>query len=191
MKGILNDYPSMTKPDVKNYDYHLAALLAVIETASRIQPSGKQLESLKEKILKQAGNDLDKETIDGSVEYATDITRQVLTYAKDDGYRNFSDYPRYTPLNGEGYWFPTPPGYFAAIEPYFGKLRPFFLDSGSQFIPPPPASFNKNKSSAFYELMDSVYQTGDSSHKGRTGNCSFLGLQSFCIGRSGAFKSRP
>lgn len=160
MKGVLNNYPSMTKPDIKSYDYHLASLIAVIETASRIQPSGKQLESLKEKILKQAENNLDKETIDGSVEYATDITRQILAYAREDGYRNFSDYPRYTPVNGEGYWFPTPPGYFAAIEPYFGKLRPFFLDSGAQFKPPPPASFSKNNSSAFYILMDSVYQTG-------------------------------
>ena len=87
------------------------------------------------------------------------ITDQIMKYAKGDGYRSFSDYPRYTPLNGEGYWFPTPPGYIAAVEPYFGKLRPFFLDSASQFIPPPPALFSKSKSSVFYALMDSVYQT--------------------------------
>jgi hypothetical protein len=158
LKGVLNSYPAMTKPDIKNYDYHLAALMAIIETASRIQPSGKLLENFKEKILTQAEKDLDKETIDGSVTYATDITSQVLRYAREDGYRNFSDYPRYSPLNIEGSWFPTPPAYIAAIEPYFGKLRPFFLDSITSFTPPPPVPFNKNKSSAFYALMDSVYQ---------------------------------
>ena len=27
MKGIINGYPSMTKPGIKNYEYHLASLL--------------------------------------------------------------------------------------------------------------------------------------------------------------------
>src|SRR5687767_12530498 len=160
MKGILNDYPDIEKPGIKNYNYQLAALLATIETASRIQPSGKQLQALKEKILRQVENDLDEEVINGSVTYANVITTAVLKYAREDGYRNFSDYPRYSPLNSEGTWFPTPPGYFAAVEPYFGKLRPFFVDSVVRFMPPPPVPFNKNKSSVFYALMDSVYQTG-------------------------------
>jgi hypothetical protein len=160
MRAILNEYPSIVKPNIEKYDYQLAALLATIETASRIQPSGKQLQSLKERFLSQAEENFDEETITGSINYAAAITDQVLKYARDDGYRSFSDYPRYTPLNEEGCWFPTPPGYIAAIEPYFGKLRPFFLDSGSQFIPPLPAPFSKNKSSAFYVLMDSVYQKG-------------------------------
>src|SRR5205085_2799281 len=101
------------------------ALLAVVETASRLQPSGKLLQPLKEKILKQAKESFDEEVVKGSMQYATDITGQVLKYAREDGYRKFSDYPRYTPLEGDGYWFPTPPGYIAAIEPYFGKLRTF------------------------------------------------------------------
>ena len=57
MKGILNDYPAIEKPDIKKYNYQLAALLAIIETASRIQPSGKRLQFLKEKILKQVENE--------------------------------------------------------------------------------------------------------------------------------------
>src|SRR5215210_6836603 len=46
MRGILNDYPNIKKPGITNYNYQLAALLATIETASRIQPSGKQLQAL-------------------------------------------------------------------------------------------------------------------------------------------------
>src|SRR5204862_5662496 len=87
MIGLLNNYPSITKPDIKNYDYHLAALLAVIETAKRIQPSGKQLENIKEKSLTQAENNLDKATIHGSVTYSTDITSQVLRYSRTEGHR--------------------------------------------------------------------------------------------------------
>jgi hypothetical protein len=161
MKGILNDYPLIEKPDIKTYNYQLAALLAATETASRLQPSGKQLGFLKKDILSRFRNDLDEETITGSLEYAIAISDQIMQHAKKDGYRNFSDYPRYTPLDGEGYWFPTPPGYIAAVEPYFGKLRPFFVDSGSQFKPLAPVGFNKAKNSTFYKLMDSVYQTGN------------------------------
>src|SRR5688500_63522 len=54
MQGTLNSYPSISKPAIKTFDYQLAALLAIIETAGSIQPSGKQLESLEEKILRQA-----------------------------------------------------------------------------------------------------------------------------------------
>jgi hypothetical protein len=160
MKGVLNEYPAVTKPSFTSYNYQLAALLAIVETASRLQPSGKLLQPLKEKIVKQAEESFDEDVVKGSMQYATDITTQVLKYAREDGYRKFSDYPRYTPLEGEGHWFPTPPGYIAAIEPYFGKLRTFLLDTGIQFLPAPPIAFNKNKISAFYKLMDTVYQKG-------------------------------
>ena len=45
---------------------------------------------------------------------------------------------RYTPGTGVGDWVPTPPGFAAALEPTWGEVRPFGLDSGAQFRPPPP-----------------------------------------------------
>ena len=188
MKGILKDYPDIEKPTIKNYNYQLAALLAIIETASRIQPSGKQLHALKEKILGQVENDLDEETISGSVTYANAITAAILNYAREDGYRNFSDYPRYSPPNTEGTWFPTPPGYFAAVEPYFGKLRPFFIDSVVRFMPPTPAPFSKNKSSVFYALMDSVYQTGKNLTKQQQEIAAFWDCNPFALNDQGHLK---
>ena len=44
----------------------------------------------------------------------------------------------YTPGTGMGTWVPTPAGYLSALEPGWGKVTPFFMDSGSQFRPPPP-----------------------------------------------------
>ncbi|MGZ8553886.1 MAG: haloperoxidase, partial [Chitinophagaceae bacterium] len=44
MHGILNDYPDMQKSDsVKGYSYQLTALLAMMETAAKMQPSGSLL----------------------------------------------------------------------------------------------------------------------------------------------------
>ncbi len=87
------------------------------------------------------------------------VAKEILKYAKEDGYRTISDYPRYTPKEGSGYWFPTPPAFMAAVEPYFNKVRPFMIDSAAQFKPVHPTSFTSAKGSAFYSLMDSVYQT--------------------------------
>jgi len=188
MKDILNDYPSSDKPSIKKYNYQLAALLATIETASRIQPSGKQLQSLKKKILNEVDDNFDKETITGSVTYATIVTEQIMKYAKEDGYKNFSDYPRYAPLSDEGHWFPTPPGYIAAVEPYFGRLRPFFLDSGSQFIPTLPIAFSKNKSSTFYALMDSVCQIGKHLTKEQQEIAAFWDCNPFALNDRGHLK---
>ncbi|MEO6548171.1 MAG: haloperoxidase, partial [Ferruginibacter sp.] len=185
MKGILNDYPAIKKPAVQKYNYHLAALLATIETASRIQPSGKQLQTLKEKLLEQAEDEMDEETITGSVTYASAIVDQIMKYARADGYRKFSDYPRYTPVVGEAYWFPTPPAYIAAVEPYFSKLRPFLLDSCTQFQSAPPVPFDKNKSSLFYALMDSVYETGEHLSRQQQEIAAFWDCNPFALNNQG------
>jgi hypothetical protein len=161
MKGILNDYPVFEKPSAKNYDYRLASLFAIVETASRLQPSGKLLKSLKEKFTEAAKEQgMNDEVIHASELYAGEIATKIMAYAKADRYRNISDLPRYTPLKEDGRWYPTPPAFIAAVEPYFNTIRPFLLDSCSQFKPSSPAAFNQHKGSAFYVLMDSVYKCG-------------------------------
>src|SRR6187551_593210 len=49
MHGVLNNYPQIKKPDsVQSANYQLAALLAMMETAKKIQPSGKLLAEYEE-----------------------------------------------------------------------------------------------------------------------------------------------
>ena len=45
---------------------------------------------------------------------------------------------QYTPGTGIGVWVPTPPAFATALEAGWGKVKPFLLDSGSQFRPGPP-----------------------------------------------------
>ena len=81
-----------------------------------------------------------------------------MQYARADSYNKLSTYPRYTPSKKEGHWYPTPPEYMAAVEPQWKTVRPFVLDSASQFAPLPPVPFSKEKSSAFYKQMAEVYE---------------------------------
>jgi membrane-associated phospholipid phosphatase len=45
-------------------------------------------------------------------------------------------------LTGEGFWQPTPPGFFQQpVEPMAGSWQPWVLASGDQYRPPPPPPF--------------------------------------------------
>ncbi|MBC7919511.1 MAG: vanadium-dependent haloperoxidase [Ferruginibacter sp.] len=158
-RGILNGYPAVERPkEVIGYSYPMSAVLAMLETASKLQPSGKLLEEYQQQWLDSCRkNGYSEAVIAYSRAYALAVSKQILAYAKADRYNRISNYPRYTPLNREGSWYPTPPGYFAPVEPYFNTVRAFTLDSCAQFKPAPPVAFSKNKKSAFYQLLVQCY----------------------------------
>lgn len=124
MYEVLNDYPARKRSDsISNYSYQLAALLAMLETAKKLQPSGILLEKYETHFLDSLNNaGYNAEVIEQSKKYAVAVSRKILQYAKADNYNEISNYQRYTPLDKEGTWYPTPPAYIAAIEPYFGHL---------------------------------------------------------------------
>jgi hypothetical protein len=133
----------------------------MMQTAEKLQPSGNLMKKQEEKFLdscRQIG--FSTETIANSVQYAGVISKQLLAYAKADRYNRISNYTRYSPSTKPGSWEPTPPVYMAAVEPYFNTIRPFTLDSSSQFVPVPPTPFSVDKHSAFYGSVMAVYKAG-------------------------------
>jgi hypothetical protein len=163
LHGILRAYPAIKKPDsIRGYAVHLSAVLAMMETAKKMQPSGKLLGQYEQHFIDSciASLGYTKTVAQQSQRYAAAISRQILAYAKADGYNKISNYPRYTPEQKEGCWYPTPPGFLPAVEPYFKTVRPFLLDSCSQFKPAPPTAFSTNKQSAFFKLMQLNYEAG-------------------------------
>lgn len=110
MHEKLNDYPRLSKPDsIDKYSYPLAALLAMIETAKKMQPSGSLFDIYERRLIDSCiKTGYSEETIDNSIKYAVAVSKQILIYAKADGYNRISNYQRYTPLNKEGAWYPTP-----------------------------------------------------------------------------------
>lgn len=150
----LNGYPHFRPTSVKGYDYRLSALLAMMETAAKLQPSGTAMVQYKQRFLDSCrALGYEQAVIDSSMEYALSVSKVILAYAKADGYRNISNYKRYVALDTPGAWYPTPPAYLPPVEPYFKKVRSFTLDSCSQFKPALPAKFSTKKSSPFYKLM--------------------------------------
>ncbi|GGK78265.1 vanadium-dependent haloperoxidase [Rufibacter glacialis] len=160
MHGVLNQYPAIPKPDgLSGYSTELSALLAMMETAKKMQPSGRLLDSLQVQFLDSCRREgLAEEVIGASLTYAQAVSKQVLAYAKADRYNRISNYPRYTPTLQEGTWYPTPPAYFSPVEPYFNTVRPFTLDTCHQFKPAPPIPFSKDKNSPFFKMLRQNYE---------------------------------
>ena len=185
--GVLNKYPKMNKPaNISGYSYELSAVLAMLETAKKMQPSGSLLQNYEQQFLDSCRHHgMDEEVIRSSLQYAQEVSRQVLAYAKADKYNRISNYPRYSPANQEGTWYPTPPGYFAPVEPYFNTIRSFTLDTCTQFKPAPPVPFSKDKNSAFYQLMQQCYQEGTTLPKSHRQIAAFWDCNPFALQDNG------
>ncbi len=153
--NTLNKYPVFAKQDsITGFNYQLSALVAMLETAAKLQPSGTKLLLYEEQLLsdyKLMG--LSDETILQSKKYGQAVSEKILLYAKADGYNKISNYQRYTPTGKPGSWYPTPPAFIEAVEPWFKTVRPFTLDTCSQFKPVAPIAFSSEKKSAFYKQM--------------------------------------
>ncbi len=164
MHGILNEYAEIQRPqNTGNYSWQLSAILAMMKTAAKLQPSGSLFAQYEKNFLDSCRKiGYSDAIIEGSQEYALAVSKNILAYAKSDKYNLISNYPRYNPLKKEGFWYPTPPGFFAPVEPYFNTVRSFTLDTCTQFKPLAPAAFSKDKNSAFYKMMQETYYAGGS-----------------------------
>ncbi|PQA60761.1 vanadium-dependent haloperoxidase [Siphonobacter curvatus] len=177
------------KPDlssVQSYDYALAATYCILETGRLILPSGYMLEEDQKKLVeKWLAEGQPQPTIDAAIDAAQVMAKHVLAYALTDRYNQLSTRLRYRPVKGEGYWYPTPPGYIEAIEPHWKTIRPFMMDSCSQFAPKRPVTFSRDSSSNFYKLAYEVYQKGKTLNTDHRFIASYWDCNPFAINTSG------
>jgi hypothetical protein len=140
------------------YDYRVAAYYSILETARQLLPSGFMLKDDEDNfidLLRKTG--MEQVVIDNSIKVAKLATVTIVNFSKTDHYNKLSTLKRYTPLKGDAYWYPTPPGYFEAVEPNWKTVRTMLIDSAGQFKPSGLTPFNKDSTSAFYRHAKDVY----------------------------------
>lgn len=160
MQGRLNDFPDFNedKPSGE-FNYQLSAMLAIIKTAKKLQPSGHQLEEFEKNLVDSfRASGINKNIYDNSELYAENVSKRILKYAKEDGYADISNYPMYESSGDPGSWYPTPPAFIPALEPYFNKVRPFALDSADQFKLVSPIPYSEDPKSPFYKMVMENYK---------------------------------
>ena len=101
-----------------------------------------------------------------SLVLANALSARVLGRTHIDGYDKTRKLGRYVPLQGGDKWEPTPPKFTDALEPHWDLIRPFAMDSASQYFIPIDFDFSLEPESEFYsvivkEVYDSVMNVND------------------------------
>ena len=158
----LKGFGEMPMPDTtKKYNYNLAATQAFFAVTHKVVFSIDSLKKYETNVLKTFENAIDKDVYDRSLAFGQAIAAKILDRAANDNYKVTRGMPKYLGSRDDGKWQPTSPDYMDGIEPYWGSIKPLFLDSSRQCMPPDAPPFTTDKSSVFYKNALEVYNIGN------------------------------
>lgn len=161
LAASISSFPVIVLQNKEAVNYKLASVYAFLKVAQRLVFSEKKIEDSLNSILKEFRR-LKPALYKNSIAYGQLVTDSVLKWAEKDNYRDTRKLRRYNIIKSDGKWLPTPPGYIAAVEPYWSKMRAIVLDSASEYQPVPPPVFSTDRQSEFYKQAYEVYETGNS-----------------------------
>ena len=166
--GKLNRLTPLPQPTAnKKYCYPIASIIAFTTVAQKLVFNGDAIKKKEVAYLKQLDSiGIDQELLDSSIAYGRAVGKHILAWAAKDGYLQRTSFGGYVVTKEPGRWVPTPPDYMDAIENNFKTVRPFVLDSASQFRAVAPIKYDTVKSSAFYKQAYEVYQAVKSPNVG-------------------------
>lgn len=159
LAGQLNGLAPVPAPDSGvDYDFTLAGVHAFMTVGKTLTFSRGRMDSLRSAMDERIrATGISRPVYDRSIAYGEKVADHVLAWSKQDHFLQTRGMPKYTVTSERGRWVPTPPAYMDAVEPNWGRLRPFVMDSASQFKPLPPFPFDTAKSSAFYQQAVEVH----------------------------------
>lgn len=162
--GKIYHMPAMPVPvNSSNIDFNLASILSLIKVGNAVTfPEGSMMDYYQD-ILKRADSvGVPDDVVKASVQFSDTISSVILKWSKSDKYAETRSAPRYEVTNASGRWMPTPESYAPALEPYWREIRPFVLDSASQYRPGTPPPYSMIKSSVYYQSLMEVKKAVDS-----------------------------
>ncbi len=166
LKNQIKHLEGIPKPDTeKNINFPLAALVAHIDLSKQLIFSENKIETYRDSLY-TVWNAQNLKEFEDSKTYGMEVSNFIATWMKDDNYgqtRTMSKFSVNT--KDESRWQPTPPSYMDGIEPHWSKIRPFTLDSSSQFKPVPPPEFSMQADSSFYKELKEVYEISNTISK--------------------------
>lgn len=143
---------------VQGINPQLAALIAHMNISRQLIFSEQTFDVLQDSLYNswQSKNEIEFEA---SKKYGLAVADHIKKWMNTDNYNQTRTMPKFTvDTDDPTRWQPTPPAYMDGIEPHWNKIRPFALDSASQFKPVPPPPFSMEKNSPFYKELLEVYE---------------------------------
>ena len=163
LRDQVNELQDIPIPENPNIDSNLAAIFSFNQVGKALIFSEKKMEIFETNFnnkLKDFG--IPSRVINASKEYADKVSKSILDWASKDMYSQTRTFPKYSILEGDRFWKPTPPDYMDGIEPHWPKIRTMVLDSSNQFPPKDPIPFDLKKGSPFHKQLMEVYQVTNS-----------------------------
>ena len=156
----LTDLDPLPQPKVdEEYCFPLASLQAFMLTAKTFIFSEDKMEKYQSILMQEVDSlNLPKEVKERSIAFGNEVAKHILAWADTDNYKETRTFPKYSINDDPGKWKPTPPSYMDGIEPHWREIRPFVLDSATQFVPLPPTEFSTDKRSKFFKETMEVYE---------------------------------
>ena len=157
--------PDMPKPEAgSSIDFDLAALLAFVKVGNAVTfPEGSMMSHYEQLLHESDSMGISSAMLKDTKKFADTIAGSILAWSKKDNYAKTRGASRFNVDETAGRWVPTPPMYATALEPHWMELRPFVLDSVSEFQCPRPPVFDvKNKNSTYYQALIEVKHAVDS-----------------------------
>lgn len=186
LSGQLNGLDSLPEPESgQEYCFPLASMHAFLKVGRTLTFSGNMIDEFEPAMYQQYKDmGISDEVYERSMQYGAAVAIKILEWAGKDGYKKTRGF-RYTVTNDPSKWKPTPPAYMDAVEPYWYKIRPFVLDSCSQFKPPAATKYSMDKGSKFYKEVVEVYETSKNLTEEQKAIASFWDCNPFVMHQTG------
>ena len=154
-----SDFEAIPQPDsTKQINFRVAALIAHMEIGKQLVFSEEKITQLQDSLYNQWSEQNETSFLD-SKEYGMQVVAHFKDWIQKDNYKETRTMPKFSVYSEDpSRWQPTPPSYMDAIEPHWASIRPFAIDSASQFRPDPHPEFSLEEGSQFYKELMEVYQ---------------------------------
>lgn len=161
LAGRLNGLTAVPAPDPgMEYSFPLASVHAFLTVGKALTFSPVRVDSIRAALIEEFRRRGVPDAVhERSTAYGEQVAAHILAWSRGDGFLERLGLPKFTVTPDDGRWVPTPPGYMDAVEPNWATLRPFVLDSASQFRPVPPPPFDTAATSPFFREVLDVYNT--------------------------------
>ena len=160
LAGQLNGLKPLSAP-TQPVHYEVAAVDAFLLTGKALTFSEERVEDYRkqwhESLLKEG---MGEELLQQTLAYSQQASAHIMAWAGEDNYKQTRTYQKHSISTDPDKWQPTPPAYMEAIEPHWSKIRPFVLDTSSQFMPARPTAFNADQESTFMKEASEVFEIG-------------------------------
>lgn len=139
-------------------NFKVAALVAQMEIGKKLIFSEEMLRSYRDSLYAD-WKKRNEEEFNSSKKYGLKVAQHLSKWIDKDNYKETRTMPKYSVYSEDpDRWQPTPPSYMDGIEPHWPKIRPFTLDSASQFKPAPHPEFSLKEGTVFYDELIEVYE---------------------------------